>query len=148
MGMAILPSTSLMMAAKPIQPTEFKVCFDDLNLYVAMKAYDSSPDSITNRMSRRDKADGDMVFVMIDSYHDLRTGFVFGVSSAGVRFDAIWANDGQNQDETWDPIWMAKAKMDDWGWSAEMKIPFTQLRFQENSDEVWGFLAGQTNIQT
>ncbi|MEE4115823.1 MAG: DUF5916 domain-containing protein [Marinilabiliaceae bacterium] len=128
---------------KPSQPTEFKIGFDDLNLYVAMKAYDSSPDSITNRMSRRDNADGDMVFVMIDSYHDLRTGFVFGVSSAGVRFDAIWANDGQNQDESWDPIWMAKAKIYDWGWAAEMKIPFTQLRFQENSDEVWGFLAAR-----
>ncbi len=129
--------------ARPSQPTEFKVCFDDLNLYIAMKAYDSSPDSITTRMSRRDQADGDMVFVMIDSYHDLRTGFVFGVSSAGVRFDGIWANDGQSQDETWDPIWMARAKIEDWGWSAEMKIPFTQLRFQENSAEVWGFLAAR-----
>lgn len=129
--------------ARPSQATEFKVCFDDLNLYIAMKAYDSSPDSITTRMSRRDQADGDMVFVMIDSYHDLRTGFVFGVSSAGVRFDGIWANDGQNQDETWDPIWMAKAKIEDWGWAAEMKIPFTQLRFQENSAEVWGFLAAR-----
>jgi hypothetical protein len=129
--------------AKPSQKTEFKVCFDDLNLYIAMKAYDSSPDSITSRMGRRDQEDGDMVFVMIDSYHDLRTGFVFGVSSAGVRFDAIWANDGQNQDETWDPIWMAKAKIEDWGWSAEMKIPFTQLRFKENSTDVWGFLAAR-----
>ncbi len=129
--------------ASPSQPTEFKVCFDDVNLYIAMKAYDSSPDSITSRMSRRDQTDGDMVFVMIDSYHDLRTGFVFGVSSAGVRFDGIWANDGQNQDETWDPIWMAKAKIEDWGWSAEMKIPFTQLRFKENSADVWGFLAAR-----
>ena len=79
-----------------------------------------------------------MVFVVFDSYHDLRTGFVYGVSSAGVRFDMIMANDGASEDITWDPIWQAKAKVHDWGWAAELKIPFTQLRFQKNSAEVWG----------
>lgn len=128
---------------KPSQRTEFKVCFDDLNLYVAIKAYDSAPDSITSRMSRRDNGEGDMVFIELDTYHDLRTGFVFGVSSAGVRFDMIMVNDGQSQDPSWDPIWMAKAKIHDWGWAAEMKIPFTQLRFQKNSNEVWGFIAAR-----
>lgn len=123
----------------PSQQTEFKVAFDDMNLYVAIRALDSAPDSITNRMSRRDNGDGDMVFVLFDSYHDLRTGFTFGVSSAGVRFDMIFSNNGQNEDPTWDPIWLAKAHLHDWGWGAEMKIPFTQLRFKKNSDEVWGF---------
>jgi hypothetical protein len=123
----------------PSQPTEFKLAFDDQNIYVAVRALDSAPDSITNRMSRRDHGDGDMVFVVFDSYHDLRTGFVFGVSSAGVRFDMIMSNNGQNEDETWDPIWLAKAQVHDWGWAAEMKIPFTQLRFNKNSESVWGF---------
>ena len=122
----------------PSQETEFKVRYDDLNLYVAIKALDSFPDSITNRMSRRDNGEGDMVFIMFDSYHDLRTGFTFGVSSAGVRFDMIFAEDGRIEDPTWDPIWQAKAKVHDWGWAAEMKIPFTQLRFQKNSSDVWG----------
>ena len=94
-------------------------------------------------MTRRDNGDGDMVFVLFDSYHDLRTGFVFGVSSAGVRFDMIMSNDGENEDETWDPIWQAKAKIHEWGWAAEMKIPFTQLRFQINSEEVWGLLVAR-----
>jgi len=123
---------------KPSQSTGFKIRFDDLNMYVAIKAYDSFPDSITNRMSRRDNGDGDMVFIIFDSYHDLRTGFIFGVSSAGVRFDMIMANDGQSEDPSWDPIWQAKAKIHDWGWAAEMKIPFTQLRFEKKSSEVWG----------
>ena len=123
----------------PSQPTEFKVRFDNLNLYIAIKAYDSAPDSINNRMSRRDNGDGDMVFLIFDSYHDLRTGFTFGVSSAGVRFDMIFSNDGRTEDPTWDPIWQAKAKIHDWGWVAEMKIPFTQLRFKKNSSDVWGF---------
>ncbi|MBS0011880.1 MAG: carbohydrate binding family 9 domain-containing protein, partial [Bacteroidales bacterium] len=124
----------------PSQETEFKICYDDVHLYVAIKAFDSFPDSITNRMSRRDNADGDMVFIGLDSYHDLRTLFVFGVSSAGVRFDMIISNNGQNEDPSWDPIWQAKTKIHDWGWAAEMKIPFTQLRFQKNSDEVWGMI--------
>ena len=122
----------------PSQPTEFKVAFDDVHLYIAVKALDSAPDSITNRMSRRDNGDGDMVFVVFDSYHDLRTGFVFGVSSAGVRFDMIMSNNGQSEDPTWDPIWQAKAEMHDWGWGAEMKIPFTQLRFNKNSEKCLG----------
>jgi len=128
---------------QPSQPTEFKICYDDVNLYVAIKAYDSSPDSIINRMSRRDDADGDMVFVAFDSYHDLRTAFIFGVSSAGVRADFILSNDGQNEDHTWDPIWQVKTSIHDWGWAAEMKIPFTQLRFEKNSDEVWGLIVGR-----
>ncbi|MEN8227668.1 MAG: DUF5916 domain-containing protein [Bacteroidota bacterium] len=123
----------------PSQQTEFKVAFDDMNLYIAVKALDSAPDSITNRMSRRDNGDGDMVFLVFDSYHDLRTGFIFGVSSAGVRFDMIQANNGQSEDLTWDPIWQAKAQLHEWGWGAEMKIPFTQLRFNKHSEEVWGF---------
>ena len=123
----------------PSQPTEFKLAFDDVNIYVAVKALDSAPDSITNRMSRRDNGEGDMVFVVFDSYLDLRTGFVFGVSSAGVRFDMIMSNNGQNEDLTWDPIWQAKAQVHEWGWAAEMKIPFTQLRFKKNSQSVWGF---------
>ena len=123
----------------PSQQTEFKVAFDDMNLYIAVRALDSAPDSITSRMSRRDNGDGDMVFVMFDSYHDLRTGFLFGVSSAGVRFDVINSNNGESEDPTWDPIWQARAKIQDWGWGAEMKIPFTQLRFNKNSKGVWGF---------
>ena len=123
----------------PTQQTEFKLAYDDMNIYVAIRALDSAPDSITNRMSRRDNGDGDMVFVVFDSYHDLRTGFVFGVSSAGGRFDMIMSNNGQNEDETWDPIWLAKAQIHDWGWAAEMKIPFTQLRFNKDSKSVWGF---------
>jgi hypothetical protein len=123
----------------PSQQTEFKVAFDDMNLYIGIKALDSAPDSITNRMSRRDNGDGDMVYVIIDSYHDLRTGFCYGVSSAGVRFDMIFSENGQNEDPTWDPIWQAKAAVHDWGWGAEMKIPLTQLRFKKESKEVWGF---------
>lgn len=120
------------------QRTEFKILFDDNNLYVAIKAYDNNPDSIVKRLSRRDNSDGDMVSVIFDSYHDLRTGFMLGVSAGGVKADEIMTNDGNNEDSSWDANWWAKTSINSEGFFAEMKIPFSQLRFDKNSGDVWG----------
>jgi len=120
------------------QRTEFKILFDDDNLYVAIKAFDTSPDSIINRLTRRDQIDGDLVGIILDSYHDLRTGFLFAVSSAGVKFDEVFSNDGDNEDSSWDPNWWVKTSINSEGWVAEMKIPFSQVRFEKNSGDIWG----------
>jgi hypothetical protein len=120
------------------QKTEFKIVFDENNLYVAIKSYDSAPDSIVNRLTRRDEADGDLVGIIIDSFHDLRTGFLFGVSSSGVKYDQMFTNDGGNSDSSWDPNWWVKTSINKDGWVAEMKIPFSQVRFEKSSGDVWG----------
>jgi hypothetical protein len=120
------------------QRTEFKILFDDDNIFVAIKNFDTDPDSIINRLTRRDQVDGDISGVIFDSFHDLRTGFFFGVSSAGVKFDILFSEDGQNEDESWDPNWWVKATVNAEGWIAEMKIPFSQVRFDKNSGDVWG----------
>ena len=120
------------------QKTEFKILFDENNLYVAIKALDTSPDSIVKRLTRRDEVDGDMVSIMFDSYHDLRTGFLFGVSAGGVKNDLMMTNDGLNEDLAWDPNWWVKTTINNEGWIAEMKIPFSQVRFEKNSGDVWG----------
>jgi hypothetical protein len=125
------------------QRTEFKIVYDEDNLYVAIKAYDTNPDSIVNRLTRRDEQDGDLVGIIIDSFHDLRTGFLFGVSSAGVKYDHMMTNDGENEDPTWDPNWLVKTSVNNEGWIAEMKIPFSQVRFEKNSGDVWGFDVGR-----
>lgn len=125
--------------AAPKQKTEFKILYDDDNIYVALKMWDTAPDSIVARMTRRDDTDGDQVVLGIDSYYDLSTGFGFGVSAAGVKGDLIWTDDGRNEDETFDPIWYVKTGIYDWGWAAEMKIPLTQLRFAGKDEQVWGF---------
>ncbi|NJO69997.1 MAG: carbohydrate binding family 9 domain-containing protein [Bacteroidetes bacterium] len=122
----------------PSQKTEFCILYDNSYLYVAFKAYDTAPDSIVKRMTRRDQADGDQVGIVFDSFHDLRTGFDFSVSASGVKQDVIYSEDGNIEDETWDPIWYVKTAMYEWGWAAEMKIPFTQLRFNAGSEGVWG----------
>ena len=124
--------------SKVSQRTEFKILFDDDNLYAAFKAYDTSPDSIVNRLTRRDNPDGDLVAVVFDSFHDLRTGFLFGITSSGVKYDQMVTNDWQNQDESWDPNWWVKTSINKEGWVAEMKIPFSQVRFEKNSGDTWG----------
>ena len=129
---------------KPSQDTEFAILYDDNFIYLAIRAYDSNPDSIAVRMDRRDNTDGDFLLIAFDSYHDLRTGFIFGVNAAGVRNDAIISNNGQNEDDTWDPIWYAKTGIYEWGWAAEIKIPFTQLRFEKEGSEVWGLEIGRS----
>ncbi len=121
------------------QKTEFSVIYDNENIFVAIKAYDTAPDSIVSRLTRRDDIDGDELYVYFDSYHDLRTAFGFGVSAAGVKSDLVMTEDGSAEDETWDPIWYVKTTVTDWGWAAEMKIPLTQLRFSATEKQLWGF---------
>jgi hypothetical protein len=123
---------------KPSQQSEFKILFDDNNLFVAIKSFDTSPDSIVKRLTRRDHEDGDMVAIIFDSFHDQRTGFLFGVSVGGVKSDQMMTNDGESEDQSWDPNWWVGTSINNEGWVAEMKIPFSQLRFKKNSGDVWG----------
>ena len=122
----------------PSEQTKFKILYDQKNLYIALKALDSEPETITNRLSRRDGFVGDRINVLIDSYHDLRTGFLFTVTAAGVRGDEFITDNGDNIDASWNPIWSTKALINDEGWTAEMKIPLSQLRFSNDPNQVWG----------
>lgn len=124
---------------EPSQPTEFAIVYDENNLYVAIWAYDTSPDSIVQRLTRRDQVDGDMVGIDIDSYFDHRTSFGFWVSASGVKLDRLASNNGTTEDPSWDPIWFVKTKVNNEGWTAEMRIPLSQLRFSEGTDKIWGF---------
>ncbi len=123
----------------PSQNTSFKMIYDNDNLYIAIKAFDSAPDSIVRRMSRRDEYEyeGDWVGIDIDSYFDKRTAFSFNVNAAGVKGDEAITNDN-NFDSSWDPIWHVKTSTDDLGWNAEMQIPLTQLRFGSKENHIWG----------
>ena len=122
----------------PSQKTEFAIMYDDDFIYVGFKAYDTAADSITQRLTSRDKMEGDLVSVQLDTYHDKRTAFSFYVSAAGIKSEFIISNDGENEDYTWDPIWWVKTSVDESGWYAEMKIPLSQLRFDDAEQLTWG----------
>jgi len=124
--------------ATPDQQTSFKILYDDKFLYVAYHAHDSIPDKIEKRMSRRDEFPGDWMEINIDSYHDLRSAFSFTISVSGVRGDEFVSNNGDNWDDSWNPIWFGKTHIDENGWTAEVKIPLSQLRYGDEPDKVWG----------
>src|SRR5687768_2212755 len=89
-------------------------------------------------MGRRDEFPGDWMELNIDSYHDLRTAFSFTLSVSGVRSDEFVSNDGRDWDASWNPIWFAKTATYDKGWTGEVKIPFSQLRYGNEENKVWG----------
>jgi hypothetical protein len=123
----------------PSQPTSFKILYDEKFLYIAYRCHDLAPDSIVKRMGRRDEFPGDWVEINIDSYHDLRTAFSFTLSVSGVRSDEFVSNDGNNWDPSWNPIWFSKTHIDEKGWTGEVKIPFSQLRYGNEPEKIWGF---------
>ena len=122
----------------PSQQTAFKILYDNDNIYMFVRCYDTEPDKISKIMSRRDNFSGDMIFVEFDSHFDKQTDYLFSASASGAKSDAAMSDDGQNEDDNWNPIWYMKTSVDDKGWSAEMKIPLSQLRFDKNSTQTWG----------
>ncbi|MBP1669225.1 MAG: hypothetical protein H6Q21_1591, partial [Bacteroidetes bacterium] len=122
----------------PTQQAAFKILYDDNNLFVFIRAYDSVPDKISRIISRRDNYEGDMVQICIDSYYDQQTAFAFTASASGAKGDQAVSEDGDNWDDSWNPVWYLKTSIDDKGWCAEMKIPFSQIRFGKKADHVWG----------
>jgi hypothetical protein len=119
--------------------TEVRLAYDMDALYVYARMFDSEPGRVVARLGRRDdNVESDMFYVMIDSYHDHRTCFRFGVNPAGVRNDVLTSNDDSHGDRGWDPVWDAAAQVDSLGWTAEFRIPFSQLRFSSAAEQTWG----------
>jgi Domain of unknown function (DUF5916)/Carbohydrate family 9 binding domain-like len=122
------------------QRTEARIVYDAEAVYVGVRAFDSAPDSIASQLGRRDATGlvSDWVQVIFDSYHDRRTGFRFGVTPRGVKRDVFHFDDG-NEDGTWDAVWTVETTIDSLGWTAEFRIPFSQLRFRTGAGEqTWG----------
>jgi len=122
------------------EPTEVRFLYDDDALYVGARMFDSEPSKIAKRLTRRDgDTDGiaDRIIVGIDAHHDKLTGSLFWVSAAGSVGDGVLYNDSSD-DETWNGVWDAAVSVDDKGWIAEMRIPFSQLRFSTAEKQLWG----------
>jgi len=123
----------------PSERSEIRVVYDREALYVAARLYDSEPNGVVGGLGRRDAGvPSDLFYLSIDSYHDHRTAFRFGVNPSGVRSDWIATNDSDNEDYSWDPVWEVAARIDSLGWVAELRIPFSQLRFSSAADLTWG----------
>lgn len=122
----------------PSQPTEVRVVYDDDAIYVGARMYDSAPESIMVRLARRDASiASDRFAVYLDPYRDRRSGYYFMVNAAGTLYDGTLANDVED-DKSWDAVWEGRAHLDQRGWTAELRIPYTQLRFPSLAHREWG----------
>src|SRR5690348_3258422 len=107
-------------------------------MYVFVRAFDPHPDSIITVRARRDYfTPSDMIWLFLDSYHDRRTGYEFGVNPSGVKLDAQVYNDG-NEDFAWDAVWDVATRRDSLGWTAEFRIPLSQLRYGREKSHTFG----------
>lgn len=111
-------------------------------LYIGARMYSPNPSKIHTQLSRRDDlGNGERIIIALDTYLDRRTSRSFAVSASGVRADYFQPRDEisyHSRDYSYDPVWTAKSNIDSLGWTAEMRIPFTQLRFKNRKKQVWG----------
>ena len=123
----------------PSQRTEVRFLYDDAALYIGAKMYDSQgPAGVVTRLVRRDaEFDSDILDIEIDSYHDHLSRAVFQVNPAGSKADQIGLGNSCC-DPSWDPVWQVATHIDEDGWTAELRIPYSQLRFAHDTAQVWG----------
>lgn len=124
------------------QKTEVRVLYDNDALYVGVRAFDTRADSIAAQLARRDATGiySDWIHVVVDSYHDRRNAFRFSTNPRGVQKDVLHSDD-RNEDINWDAVWEVGTTVDKEGWTAEYRIPFSQLRFggaSKGEERVWG----------
>jgi len=125
--------------------TEVRILYDRNNLYLGIMCYDSEPRRIIATEMRRDARlrDNDSFEILLDTYLDRRNAFYFATNPRGVRRDALITDEGKDINDDWDCIWEVKARIGPQGWSAEIALPFHQLRFPKQKELVWGVNFGR-----
>ncbi|MBW3570792.1 MAG: carbohydrate binding family 9 domain-containing protein [Gemmatimonadetes bacterium] len=120
------------------QRTEVRLAYDAEALYIGARMFDTlGAAGVRTRLARRDQsAEADYLEITFDTYHDHTGRTVFNVNPSGVKFDAGQAS--ASADPSWDPVWAVQTRIDSLGWTAEIRIPFSQLRFPRDSVQTWG----------
>ncbi|WP_113651329.1 DUF5916 domain-containing protein [Pedobacter namyangjuensis] len=117
--------------------TEIKFLYDDYAIYISARMYDK-PDSVVHELVARDNiGNADFVGVVFDTFLDGVNGYGFFVTAAGVQFDAKYSLIA-GEDPTWNAVWDSEVRLDDNGWTAEIKIPYSALRFSSKDIQNWG----------
>lgn len=125
-------------AKPPSQETEIKILYDDKYLYFAIKCYDNEPEKMSPLLGPRDDYTvGDIAGIALDSYNDKQTAFEFNLTAAGQKVDLMHMGE-YGWDFNWNAVWDGKTSIGDSAWYAEMRVPFTQLRFANKKEHVWG----------
>jgi hypothetical protein len=147
------------LGAEPTERTEFRIAYDDDAIYFSCRAFDSDPAGIQAPTLRRNAANmtNDWCVLQLDTFNDKETGLGFGTTPAGIRTDVVWANDGASGGNfSWNTFWDAAVHRDEHGWYAEIRIPLSSLRFQDEGGDgvvvmgvsAWRNIARKTEIIT
>jgi hypothetical protein len=125
---------------EPTVRTEVAFLYDEDALYVGARMHDPAPARLRRAVTRRDQyGDGEHLVISLDTYRDRRTAYSFVVTAGGVRIDYYHPGDEEGyRDYSWDPVWEAETSVDSSGWVAEVRIPFSQLRFTSTGAQQWG----------
>jgi hypothetical protein len=132
------------------QPTEIRILYDAKEIYFGFTCFDTDiPKMVANEM-RRDGSgqdglrENDHVSILLDTYNDRRNGFFFRVNPLGAMEDMALINSGESRNQAWDAIWTCRTKINENHWTAEIGIPFSQLRFSKSDDMTWGLNLGRS----
>lgn len=125
--------------AAPTDGMEVRFVFDETALWIGARMR-AEHAAIQDPMSRRDNGDqAEYLQIELDTYHDRRTAYMFGVTASGVRLDHFHPSDNETDtDSEFDPVWEARTSVDATTWTAEMWLPFSQLRFNDTPERTWG----------
>ena len=152
---ARVPSFSGFTQGTPVQgipaeeDTEVRVIFGDDAIYVGARMYEADPGGIAKRLVRRDQEGTyDYVSISLDPNHDRRTGYYFRVTAANVQVDQYYSNDSR-PDRAWNAVWESAVHHDELGWTAEMRIPLSQIRYESKEDlQTWGVNFGRKRMSS
>jgi hypothetical protein len=125
----------------PTERTEVRILYDDSALYIGARMYSRERGGIQAPLGRRDGVEdlAEYLMVSLDTFHDRLTAYSFGVTATGVRLDRYYPQDDEGRfDEGFDPVWQARTNIEEESWTAELWIPFSQLRFNDQAEQVWG----------
>jgi hypothetical protein len=125
--------------------TVVKVLFDDKHIYFGFWCYDSEPDKIVGRITKRDAdiRSDDSVYVLIDTFHDRRTCYYVTTNLLGTQWDGRITENGRTFDGTWDGIWKSAAQRTDFGWTAEFAVELSGIKYKPGEDRTWGLSLGR-----
>ena len=125
---------------------EVRVLYDNENIYFGFTCFDSDISKLVANEMRRDSRDlheNDNVFLLLDTYNDRRSGFFFRMNALGAIQDRAVTNSGDTFNSDWDAVVECKSKINDTNWTAELSIPFSQLRFKKSDSMAWGMNTGR-----
>ena len=131
--------------APPSERTQFRILFDDDHLYFGLRCFDSQPRLLVANHMRRDAdlEENDNLQIILDPFNDRRGGFFFSINPLGARQDLLLTDEGRTRNLAWDGVWQGSTTIDSLGWSAEVAIPFDQVRYPDTEEAVWGINIGR-----